>query len=752
MGTLPYTGFRRARRGAEMARREVAGCMRIAAPFGGTFRLPQGRLSFASLTQAVPVLYLVLGIVLGAGYAVLVPPRQVPDELYHFVRAYGISEGHCLAGPTVAVPLTLQFEGRFDEHVEVRDLARASMRNAIGPLLRQPMNPAATFPVAALNVDVYSCVAYLPAATAIAGVRTLHGSMLEALYAARLLSLLVATVITFCALRILPTGRVLMASIALLPMTLHQAASPSADSLANAVAFLLVAAILRLALDERIVRIGTRTALAIGLLLVVLALTKLNVFLCIPALAIPASKFGGRVRKAGALAAAAVLTFGIFAAWQKIDSAALGRSAAERATHGIDYGGNVVFALQHPWLVAIAARNAAAVWGHDYLAMFVGVLGLLNVRIPEWAWQAALCAVVVAAVTGFEKRLPRAVALTYFAAAAISIVVVHFVTFVSETTLAYRQSQILAGTGLDPGIQGRYYIPYAFALLVPLGLVRVRDGVRIVLAPLALTVVVLTSIVAYTSLYNAYWRSPIVDGARADKLGLQRGGTWLLDTDRALSGMALGAHVRAPARAVVPSARWIPDREIATFRDGHWQIGVVPASACTQAIRWERSFTFGTARDRAVFGDWWGTGVQSAGLFRDGEWILRDPRRRGAVVRFRFGRAGDTPVVGDWNGDGRSKAGIFRRGLWLLDHAGLAQHGLVEMPRAAHLYVLGGSGARPVVGDWTGDGRDKIGVFEAGRWTLDVAGDGNRMTPTHDSTGFGFGGNADTPLVGRWSC
>ncbi|MBK9702606.1 MAG: hypothetical protein IPO75_03575 [Betaproteobacteria bacterium] len=37
---------------------------------------------------------------------------------------------------------------------------------------------------------------------------------------------------------------------------------------------------------------------------------------------------------------------------------------------------------------------------------------------------------------------------------------------------------------------------------------------------------------------------------------------------------------------------------------------------------------------------------------------------------YALGQAGDTPLVGDWNGDNRAKVGLFRNGMWLLDHNG----------------------------------------------------------------------------------
>jgi hypothetical protein len=117
-------------------------------------------------------------------------------------------------------------------------------------------------------------------------------------------------------------------------------------------------------------------------------------------------------------------------------------------------------------------------------------------------------------------------------------------------------------------------------------------------------------------------------------------------------------------------------------------------------------------------------------------------------------QTGDVPVVGDWNGDGRTKVGIFRGGnTWLLDYNG---DGVFDA--GDRTYTFGGvSGDVPVVGDWTGTGTSKIGVFRLGYfWVLDANGNG-----TFDGTGpgldlaFPFGGApqgqpADVPVVGDW--
>jgi hypothetical protein len=60
------------------------------------------------------------------------------------------------------------------------------------------------------------------------------------------------------------------------------------------------------------------------------------------------------------------------------------------------------------------------------------------------------------------------------------------------------------------------------------------------------------------------------------------------------------------------------------------------------------------------------------------------------------------------------------------------------------------SGSTPVVGDWNGDGRTKVGVFNMGIWVLDVNGNGAWDQPSENPFQFGGGSVAQTPVPGRW--
>ncbi|MFZ5998214.1 MAG: hypothetical protein ACOYW7_12115 [Nitrospirota bacterium] len=197
--------------------------------------------------------------------------------------------------------------------------------------------------------------------------------------------------------------------------------------------------------------------------------------------------------------------------------------------------------------------------------------------------------------------------------------------------------------------------------------------------------------------------------------------------------------------AAVPS-------HIGTFRSGTWYLdngnGVWNAGV-------DNVFRFGLATDIPVTGDWDGNGTKEIGVFRSGKWYLDmngngvwDP---GVDAVYTFGMAGDIPVTGDWDGalDGSSatKIGVFRAGKWYLDMNGNGAWN----PGIDAVYSFGLSTDIPVTGDWDGalDGSSatKIGVFRAGKWYLD---NGNGVWNAGVDLVYTFGMTGDKPVTGDW--
>jgi hypothetical protein len=161
-----------------------------------------------------------------------------------------------------------------------------------------------------------------------------------------------------------------------------------------------------------------------------------------------------------------------------------------------------------------------------------------------------------------------------------------------------------------------------------------------------------------------------------------------------------------------------------------------------------KTFTYGQAGDIPVAGDWTGTGVKQAGVFRAGTWIL-DTNADGILDAgdqvVSFGQAGDIPIVGDWTGSGKVKLGLYRAGAFILDLSGHLSGVATGVQDAT--FAFGQPTDVPVVGDWNGSGLTKVGVFRNGSWLVDYNGD--HLFNSLDKT-YTYGQPGDIPVTGSW--
>lgn len=164
------------------------------------------------------------------------------------------------------------------------------------------------------------------------------------------------------------------------------------------------------------------------------------------------------------------------------------------------------------------------------------------------------------------------------------------------------------------------------------------------------------------------------------------------------------------------------------------------------------TLNFGQFGDLPVVGDWNGDGIDTVGVYRiingSGNWLLSNsPNVNGTtpvvnIPVFAFGLPGQLPVVGDWNGDGRDTVGVFQ---------GLGQFAITNQllnfdPNEAFFFIVQGADGLPVTGDWNDDGIDTVGLFNDGVVFLR----NTNSTGPADLT-FGFGQAGDQPVAGDWN-
>ncbi len=197
-----------------------------------------------------------------------------------------------------------------------------------------------------------------------------------------------------------------------------------------------------------------------------------------------------------------------------------------------------------------------------------------------------------------------------------------------------------------------------------------------------------------------------------------------------------------------------PVDHVGVFANGQWYLDTSGNGAWDAGI--DNSYTFGTAGNIQVSGDWNGTGGSKIGVYNNGSWTL-DMDGTGlfgtgnANYTFGVGLTNAVPVTGDWTGNGTTKIGVYDNGTWYLDLNG---NGAWNGTPTDGMYTFGVglTGAVPVTGDWTGNGTTKIGVYHDGTWYLDLNGNGAwDGTPTDGMYTFGAGLAGAVPATGDWT-
>jgi len=116
-----------------------------------------------------------------------------------------------------------------------------------------------------------------------------------------------------------------------------------------------------------------------------------------------------------------------------------------------------------------------------------------------------------------------------------------------------------------------------------------------------------------------------------------------------------------------------------------------------------------------------------------------------------IGMSGDVPVMGDWTGNGASKVGLFRPsdGTFYLDYNG---NGVWDGCGTDRCLQIGMLNDIPLVGDWNGNGTSKVGAFRPsdGTFYLDYNGNGQWDGCSTDRC-LQIGMTGDIPLVGDWN-
>jgi hypothetical protein len=424
------------------------------------------------------VSFLLIGGFFGLALLVISPPLYWGDENTHFLHAYRLSELSFALTPTedggMAALLPrgvgkLQLLFGLDRLQRERGTAQLSVRQVLDRLA-VVATPADRRAVQVVNSN-YPPLGYVPQALGIACARLFTSSVLLQLYAARLGNLAVWLLLVWAAIRTAPAFKVVLAVVALSPISVFVASSCAADALTNALALLWTALIVRLAIDPR--PAGTATFAVVGGVAVALSLVKvLYGPLVLQLLAVPVEHLGGREQHSRRLRALLLVVAAAYATWVALSFWQISRGLPHRGVEVLDE--NLAALAQEPLHVArmIAASmflSTDTPWIYDVTSTMWGA------TTPSWllwVWLAAMSAALLSeqrrvAWPSWHERA------TLLAPVAICMLAIALGAFLFWTP---------AHADVIGGYRGRYIIPLLPAMCVVLsphstGLsIRAREG------------------------------------------------------------------------------------------------------------------------------------------------------------------------------------------------------------------------------------------------------------------------------------
>jgi uncharacterized membrane protein len=240
-----------------------------------------------------------------------------------------------------------------------------------------------------------------------------------------------------------------MLLIAILPMTVSQVATVTADSMSYGLSFLWISMVLETAVASPGERISKRM---VSLVCLALALSQLRPpypLLGLLVLLIPISRFGKRTF---------LLYFAVIAvsllpalAWNRVAARLSTEAIHSQTIRPLD---QARWVLIHPGIFWHRAKHDLATQGLDYWQEFVGRLGWLNISVPSWISVGFAIALGLGIFVG-PRGPPSPLWWQRLAMAAIALGGIFAIEFMLYLTFNPVKSPFILG------VQGRYFTALA---------------------------------------------------------------------------------------------------------------------------------------------------------------------------------------------------------------------------------------------------------------------------------------------------
>ncbi len=424
-------------------------------------------------------------IPIGMLYTIFMLPSQIPDELGHLWRTYEISEGKFISSKeatTVPADLVYHVKSYVNNYQEFNTVLSDTTD------YHDKVEVNNTFKTYPFFLYIFGAIGFLIA-------RILHLNILLGCYLACLMNFIVLLLTVYYAIKIIPFGKWTITSIVFMPMFLHQATSTSADSIMNILSLLFISFVVALLFKEE--KMTKKEEVGFFVLSVLLALSK-YVYLPIIFLGI-LLVFSKNVDKKRTMVMLSI-TFGIsillVIAYFVFSGIYESPHKEYLEQNHVNMSGQVKEVVSHPIKFMGTIGNTLYLKGEEWIGMMIGThLGWLEIHVPSLTIITYI--IVILASCFIEKNK-----VAFSLGQKVFAMLISIGTILLVITGLYLHWTGV-GANVVEGVQGRYFIPVAFLLVLILS--RKENYIKVKNIQLILPIILcLLNLSALNSIYEFF--------------------------------------------------------------------------------------------------------------------------------------------------------------------------------------------------------------------------------------------------------
>ena len=433
--------------------------------------------------------YLILGIFIYGMYLFVFPMFTPHDELYHWGRAYEISEGHLTSEIHNNKALTEVPRGVASIYQQdYLDIKYGSSIKGIHEKIIKGDNILFDMK----TVSVYSPVQYIPQTIGIIISRIFTNRTLILAYVARIMNAILSLLLMYFAIKLIPFGKRVLFTIGFIPIAIEGFTSMSADAITISVSLLFLSYILYLKANNDIKVLTKKHYLLLLAMGITIALCKIvYIPLMFLLLLLPKEKF--KNKKHRILFVASILGISVVSnlVWLKIASGYLKLYDTS--------GSQVISVLKHPvnfvqtFFYTFLSKNNSYLYG-----MLGYELGWGDIIHPHSIIMFALMVLLgINALSDKDmKKKVSAKETIIFAVIAVLITCLIFASlYVQFTPPGYR---------IIRGVQGRYFLPFLPLIMIVISKINMEYKGKINLDMITIIICLLINISVVLTLFERF--------------------------------------------------------------------------------------------------------------------------------------------------------------------------------------------------------------------------------------------------------